>query len=67
MTNTNASAISPWPSNAVLLRITVGHARVEQAIAAPASVVSLNRLMNCPTWAGMTLRSACGSTMSAVG
>ena len=32
-------------------------------IAAPASVVSLNRLMNWPTSAGMTLRSACGSTI----
>ena len=35
-------------------------------MAAPASVVSLNRLMNCPTCAGITLRRACGSTMRKV-
>ena len=29
-------------------------------------MVSLNRLINWPMWAGMTLRSACGSTMSTV-
>ena len=28
----------------------------------PASVVSLNSEINWPIWAGITLRSACGST-----
>ena len=28
--------------------------------------MSLNRLMNWPTSAGMTVRSACGSTISAI-
>ena len=56
-------AVRFWPRNSGCAVIGVDTPiRSSSPIAVPASVVSLNRQMNWPTIAGITLRSAWGST-----